>query len=45
MRAVTAAVLGFIACLTGHARLHDMGVKDLCTTNSEISEHTDIPHA
>ncbi|MDD3186229.1 MAG: glutamate synthase-related protein [Anaerostipes sp.] len=31
--------------ITGHSNLHDLSVKDLCTTNREISEHTDIPHA
>lgn len=31
--------------ITGHRRLHDMNVDDLCTINREISEFTDIPHA
>ncbi len=32
------------ARLTGKADLHDLGVQDLCTTNSEISNHTSIKH-
>lgn len=33
------------ARLTGHASVHDLSVRDLVTTNSEISSHTSIPHA
>lgn len=33
------------ARITGHARLHDMNVTDLCTVSREISEYTNIPHA
>lgn len=33
------------ARITGHKRLHDMNVTDLCTINREISEYTNIPHA
>jgi glutamate synthase domain-containing protein 2/rubredoxin len=33
------------AKLTGHHNLHDLSLKDICTTNSEISNHTDIRHA
>lgn len=33
------------ARITGHARLCDMNVDDLCTINREISEYTDIRHA
>jgi glutamate synthase domain-containing protein 2/rubredoxin len=33
------------ARLTGHARVHDLSVRDLATTNSEISAHTSIRHA
>jgi glutamate synthase domain-containing protein 2 len=33
------------ARLTGHNRLHDLNVDDLCTINSEISQFTNIPHA
>jgi len=32
------------ARLTGHSRVHDLRVDDLCTTNKEISEFTDIAH-
>ncbi|MBE0521541.1 MAG: rubredoxin [Candidatus Methanoperedenaceae archaeon] len=32
------------ARLTGNDDVHDIGVSDLCTTNSEISNHTGIPH-
>ncbi|MCL2111909.1 MAG: FMN-binding glutamate synthase family protein [Clostridiales bacterium] len=42
---VSLAELKTFVRLTGHTRLHDLGVKDLCTTNSEISENTDIAHA
>lgn len=34
-----------IARITGHANLHDLSLEDLCTTNREISEFTDIAHA
>ena len=33
------------ARITGHSRLSDLSVKDLCTASREISEYTDIPHA
>ena len=33
------------ARITGHQKLHDLSVEDLCTINREISEHTNIPHA
>lgn len=33
------------ARITGHQRLHDMSIADLCTTSREISAFTDIPHA
>jgi glutamate synthase domain-containing protein 2/DNA-directed RNA polymerase subunit RPC12/RpoP len=32
------------ARLTGNTDVHKLSIKDLCTTNSEISEHTDIEH-
>ncbi len=32
------------ARLTGKANIHDLSVSDLCTGNSEISNHTDILH-
>lgn len=31
--------------ITGHEKLHDMSVDDLCTISREISEYTNIPHA
>lgn len=33
------------ARITGHGRLHDMGIEDLCTISDEISRHTGIAHA
>lgn len=33
------------ARITGHERLHDLNVDDLCTINREISEYTNIRHA
>ena len=33
------------ARITGHSRLSDLSVEDLCTASREISEYTDIPHA
>ena len=33
------------ARITGHSKLHDLSVDDLCTISREISEHTNIPHA
>lgn len=33
------------ARLTGHTNVHEMSVTDLCTTSSEISDHTSIRHA
>ena len=32
------------ARITGHRRLFDLSVRDLCTASREISEYTDIPH-
>ncbi|MGQ1785417.1 MULTISPECIES: glutamate synthase-related protein [unclassified Saccharicrinis] len=32
------------ARLTGYDDVHQLTIKDLCTTNSEISDHTDIEH-
>lgn len=32
------------ARITGHEDIHDINVNDLCTVNSEISEHTNIKH-
>lgn len=42
---VTLEELKTFARVTGHERLHDLNVDDLCTINREISEFTDIPHA
>lgn len=36
--------LEMFARVTGHADIHDLSVRDLCTVNSEISGYTDIPH-
>ncbi len=33
------------ARITGHEKLHDLSVDDLCTISREISGFTDIPHA
>ena len=33
------------ARITGHQKLHDLNVEDLCTIDREISEHTNISHA
>ena len=33
------------ARITGHKRLHDLSVEDLCTISREISEYTNIRHA
>jgi len=33
------------ARLTGHDDVHGLGLQDLCTTSSEISDNTAIPHA
>jgi glutamate synthase domain-containing protein 2/rubredoxin len=32
------------ARLTGNDDVHALGIRDLCTTSSEIAGHTDIPH-
>ena len=32
------------ARLTGNDNIHDLAISDLCTTNSEISNHTAIEH-
>jgi glutamate synthase domain-containing protein 2 len=31
--------------LAGHDDVHSLSIADLCTTNSEISNHTDVEHA
>jgi len=43
-RAATEELKTF-ARLTGHHDIHDLGVGDLCTTSSEIADHTKIEHA
>ena len=42
---VSLAELKTFARITGHQRLHDLSVEDLCTISREISEYTNIPHA
>lgn len=37
--------LKMFARITGHDRLHDLSVEDLCTVSREISEFTNIRHA
>lgn len=37
--------LKMFARITGHERLHDLSVEDLCTVSREISEFTNISHA
>lgn len=41
---VSTEELRAFARLTGNDDVHGLGVADLCTTSSEISGHTDIPH-
>lgn len=41
---VTLQELKNFARITGHRDLHDLNIKDLCTTSSEISNYTDIEH-
>jgi glutamate synthase domain-containing protein 2 len=42
---VTLKELKTYARITGRAKLHDLSAEDLVTINSEISGHTNIPHA
>jgi glutamate synthase domain-containing protein 2/rubredoxin len=42
---VTLEELKMFARITGHSRLHEMSVEDLCTISREISEYTSIRHA
>ncbi len=37
--------LKMFARITGHERVQDLSVDDLCTVSREIAEYTDIPHA
>ncbi|HUV14911.1 MAG TPA: glutamate synthase-related protein [Acidobacteriota bacterium] len=41
---VSAEELRTFSRLTGHTDVRDLGISDLCTVNSEISNHTDIAH-
>ncbi len=41
---VTNEELKDFARLTGNDDIHELSMQDLCTTNSEISEHTEIEH-
>jgi glutamate synthase domain-containing protein 2 len=41
---VTSEELRTFARLTGHTDIHQMTMADICTTNSEISSHTEIEH-
>ena len=41
---LTAEELKSFARLTGNDSVHHLNIKDLCTTNSEISNHTAIEH-
>ncbi len=41
---VSSEELKSIARLTGNDDVHKLSIRDLCTTSSEISGHTDIPH-
>jgi glutamate synthase domain-containing protein 2/rubredoxin len=43
LRASTRELEDF-ARMTGNSDIHGLSVSDLCTTNSEISNHTDIEH-
>ena len=42
---VSLSELKTFARITGHDKLHDLNVDDLCTISREISEHTNIAHA
>ena len=44
LRVSTEELIQF-AKLTGHYNVHDLSLKDLCTCNSEIANHTGIHHA
>jgi len=43
LRVSTAELMDF-ARLTGKSDVHQLTLEDICTTNSEISNHTAIPH-
>lgn len=42
---VTSEELKTYCRITGHKNIHDLNVEDLCTTNKEISDYTDVKHA
>ena len=44
LRVSTEEIQAF-ARLTGNDDVHKLAITDLCTTNSEISQHSDIAHA
>ena len=41
---VTTEELRDFARLTGNSDVHALSIRNICTTNSEISDHTEIPH-
>ena len=41
---VCTSELSHFARLTGHDNVHGLSIADLCTTNSEISQHTAVAH-
>jgi glutamate synthase domain-containing protein 2/rubredoxin len=41
---VSAEELKDFARLTGNNDVHALSIRNICTTNSEISDHTEIPH-
>ena len=41
---VSTEELKTFARITGHDDVHDLNINDLATTNSEISDYTDIRH-
>jgi len=41
---VSTSEMKYFARLTGNDDVHNLSLHDLCTTNSEISAHTDIEH-
>ena len=43
LKASTGELKNF-ARMTGNDDVHSLSISDVCTTNSEISSHTDIEH-
>jgi glutamate synthase domain-containing protein 2 len=41
---VSTEELKTFARLTGHDDVHELSLADICTVNSEISDHTEIEH-